>query len=116
MGVEAVGRPRQDAEGQGGSDAVSLLGKSFADQRPDGQMRFPPGTEPPLGIACVCVLGPNAKGMRAELMPGWTWSECVRPMLPEGMQGPHNLPARHVGFVTKGTFHISHADGARSTT
>ena len=100
----------KDAEGGGGSDAVSLLGKSFADA-PDKTIRFPPGTEPPLGIACVCVLGPNAKAMRGVLQPGWTWTECVRPMLPEGMRDRTSCPARHVGFVAKGTLHLSHADG-----
>lgn len=107
----AAGGGTTYATGMEEAEAASLVAKAF-EGGADKTMVFPPNAEEPLGTACVCMLGPNAKGMKASLKPGWTWQECVKPMLPEAMKDRTTCPARHVGFVKSGTFHMKHSDGS----
>jgi mannose-6-phosphate isomerase-like protein (cupin superfamily) len=65
--------------------------------------------EMPNGAACVCMMG-TAKGMKATLQPGWTWKTGARTMLPPDKQDLDRCPARHVGFVLKGTFHMKNVE------
>src|SRR5436309_12106157 len=43
---------------------------------------------------------------RLTLEPGWTWSECIKPVA-----GTDNCQARHVGMVQSGRMQVNHEDG-----
>ncbi len=43
---------------------------------------------------------------RMVMEPGWTWSECVRPVV-----GTDSCQVRHVGFMHTGTLRVKHDDG-----
>lgn len=44
---------------------------------------------------------------RLELEPGWSWSECIKPVA-----GTESCQVRHVGVVQSGTLHVTHDDGS----
>jgi len=46
---------------------------------------------------------------RMVLEPGWSWSECIKPVA-----GTDSCQARHVGFVQAGTLHVTHDDGSEA--
>ena len=46
---------------------------------------------------------------RMVLQPGWSWSECVKPVA-----GTDSCQARHVGFVQSGTLRVIHDDGSEA--
>ena len=43
---------------------------------------------------------------RLTLEPGWTWSECVKPVA-----GTESCQHRHVGVVQSGQLRVTHEDG-----
>jgi hypothetical protein len=46
---------------------------------------------------------------RLTLEPGWSWEECVKPVV-----GTESCEARHVGVVSTGRMHIRHDDGSEA--
>jgi hypothetical protein len=48
----------------------------------------------------------GASVARMRLEPGWSWSECVKPIV-----GGERCQARHVGLLQSGTLHVVHDDG-----
>ena len=48
----------------------------------------------------------GVKAMRMTVQPGWTWSECIKPVA-----GTERCQAHHVGVMISGTLHIAHDDG-----
>jgi mannose-6-phosphate isomerase-like protein (cupin superfamily) len=46
---------------------------------------------------------------RLTFQPGWTWSECVKPVV-----GTTSCQARHVGAVISGRLHVVHDDGTEA--
>ena len=48
----------------------------------------------------------NTTAARFALEPGWSWSECVKPVA-----GTDSCQARHVGIVQSGRMRVSHEDG-----
>lgn len=71
--------------------------KSF--NSPD-ETRTPDKTE----LAIVNLGGVAAARMTAQ--PGWSWSECVKPMV-----GTDSCQAHHVGVAQSGRLHVKHEDG-----
>ena len=49
----------------------------------------------------------NTTAARFALEPGWSWSECVKPVA-----GTDSCQARHVGIVQSGRMRVSHEDGS----
>ena len=43
---------------------------------------------------------------RATFQPGWSWSECVKPVA-----GTDSCQTRHIGTVVSGRLHVAHEDG-----
>jgi hypothetical protein len=43
---------------------------------------------------------------RLTLEPGWTWAECIKPIV-----GTDSCQLRHVGVAQSGTMRIAHEDG-----
>jgi hypothetical protein len=43
---------------------------------------------------------------RLTLEPGWTWAECVRPVV-----GTESCQLKHVGVVQSGRMRVTHEDG-----
>ena len=48
------------------------------------------------------------KAARMTAQPGWTWSECVKPVA-----GTDRCQARHVGVVVAGSLSVDHDDGSQ---
>jgi hypothetical protein len=48
----------------------------------------------------------GVKAARLTVEPGWTWSECIRPVV-----GTESCQAHHVGVIVSGAMHIVHDDG-----
>src|SRR5579884_1507597 len=46
---------------------------------------------------------------RMVLEPGWTWSDCSKPVA-----GTDSCQVRHVGIVQSGTLHVTHDDGSEA--
>jgi len=46
---------------------------------------------------------------RLTLQPGWSWEECVKPVV-----GTESCQARHVGVATHGRMVIQHDDGSEA--
>ena len=44
---------------------------------------------------------------RLTCQPGWSWQECIKPIV-----GTDSCQVHHVGLVQSGRIHISHEDGA----
>lgn len=76
---------------------AGMVKKSF--DAPD-ESRTPEKTR-----ADVVDLG-STKAARLTLEPGWSWSECIKPIA-----GTESCQARHVGAVLSGRMHIVHDDG-----
>lgn len=55
-------------------------------------------------IEMVHLGGVSAARMRLE--PGWSWAECVKPIV-----GGEHCQVHHVGTLVSGTMHIVHEDG-----
>jgi hypothetical protein len=43
---------------------------------------------------------------RLTCEPGWSWSECIKPVV-----GTDSCQIRHVGIVESGALHVAHDDG-----
>ena len=43
---------------------------------------------------------------RVKLEPGWSWSECIKPIV-----GTESCQILHVGVVQSGQMHVEHEDG-----
>ena len=82
-----------------GDEGVSPLHVQNIDTNPTKKIEMTNGE------GCVCMMG-SGKGMKATLKPGWTWKTGARMLLPKEKQDLDRCPARHVGFVMKGTFHM----------
>src|SRR6476660_8026206 len=48
----------------------------------------------------------SVKAARMTLQPGWTWSECIKPIA-----GTDSCQVHHEGMVAQGTMHVRHDDG-----
>jgi hypothetical protein len=46
---------------------------------------------------------------RFELQPGWTWSDCIKPLV-----GTDSCQAAHLGYVLSGGIHIASTDGTEA--
>jgi hypothetical protein len=55
-------------------------------------------------VAVVDLAGVKAARLTAQ--PGWTWSECIKPVV-----GGESCQAHHVGVIVSGTMHVRHEDG-----
>jgi hypothetical protein len=80
---------------------ANLVGKNFDDA---DEIRKPDKT-----TVEVVDLGDGVKAARMTLQPGWTWSECVKPVA-----GTDRCQARHVGVVVSGRIHVVHDDGTEA--
>jgi mannose-6-phosphate isomerase-like protein (cupin superfamily) len=54
----------------------------------------------------VVRMGGAATAARLTLQPGWSWSECIKPVV-----GTDSCQVRHVGFVQSGRMRVTHDDG-----
>ena len=77
----------------------TLASKSF--DAPD-ETRTPPKTE-----VGVVDLG-DVKAARMTMQPGWSWSECIKPIV-----GTDSCEIHHVGTVVSGRLAIKHNDGTQ---
>ena len=75
----------------------TLAAKSF--DAPD-ETRTPPKT-----VVGVVDLG-DVKAARMTMQPGWSWSECIKPLV-----GTDSCEVHHVGTVVSGRLAIKHNDG-----
>ena len=48
----------------------------------------------------------TASAARFTLQPGWSWAECIKPIV-----GTDSCQLRHVGVVLSGAMHVAHQDG-----
>jgi hypothetical protein len=48
----------------------------------------------------------TASAARFTLEPGWSWAECIKPIV-----GTDSCQLRHVGVVVSGAMRIAHEDG-----
>jgi mannose-6-phosphate isomerase-like protein (cupin superfamily) len=55
-------------------------------------------------IDIVRMGGTSAARMRLE--PGWSWAECIKPVV-----GGDSCQVHHVGVILSGTMHVAHNDG-----
>ena len=44
---------------------------------------------------------------RYTFQPGWTWAECIKPVV-----GTDSCQTEHVGYVVSGSLHVTHEDGS----
>lgn len=51
----------------------------------------------------------DATVARLTLQPGWTWSDCIKPVA-----GTESCQAAHLGFIVSGRIHIKADDGAEA--
>ena len=54
----------------------------------------------------VVRLGGGTTAARLSLSPGWSWAECIRPVV-----GGESCQNRHVGVLQSGTMRVRHDDG-----
>ena len=60
---------------------------------------------PDKAVVEVVDLGP-VKAARMTLHPGWSWSECIKPIA-----GTESCQGHHVGTVVSGQLRVRHDDG-----
>jgi hypothetical protein len=48
----------------------------------------------------------DATAARLTLEPGWSWAQCIKPVV-----GGESCQLRHLGVVQSGTMRITHEDG-----
>ena len=70
--------------------------------RPD-ESRTPEKTS----VSVVHLGGASVARITAE--PGWTWSECIKPVA-----GTDTCQAAHLGYVVSGRLHVTADDGAEA--
>lgn len=51
----------------------------------------------------------DATVARLTVQPGWSWAECIRPVV-----GGESCRAAHLGYVVSGRLHITADDGAEA--
>jgi hypothetical protein len=44
---------------------------------------------------------------RYTFQPGWSWSECIKPVA-----NTESCQTEHIGYAVSGTLHIKHSDGS----
>ena len=49
----------------------------------------------------------SVKAARMTLLPGWRWSECIKPVA-----RTDSCQVHHVGTVASGQLHVEHEDGS----
>ena len=76
---------------------VNLISRSFDDADEN--------RTPPKASIAVLTLG-SVNAARLTLQPGWSWSECIQPIV-----GTESCQVRHVGTAISGTLHLKHNDG-----
>jgi mannose-6-phosphate isomerase-like protein (cupin superfamily) len=54
----------------------------------------------------VVRMGGAATAARLTLQPGWSWSECIKPIV-----GTESCKVHHVGFLQSGRMSVRHDDG-----
>jgi hypothetical protein len=79
---------------------ASLAAKSF--DKPD-ETRAPDKTK-----VEIVDLG-TAKAARFTLQPGWTWADCIKPVV-----GGDHCQLLHIGTVASGRLHVKHTDGSEA--
>jgi hypothetical protein len=60
---------------------------------------------PPKTNVAVVRMG-STSAARFNLDPGWSWAECIKPIV-----GTDNCQLRHVGLCQSGAMQIKHEDG-----
>jgi mannose-6-phosphate isomerase-like protein (cupin superfamily) len=80
---------------------TGLASKSF--DNPD-ETRTPDKT-----AVHVVRLTDEVQAARMTLQPGWSWAECIKPVV-----GGDHCQARHVGVVLSGRMHVDHTDGSEA--
>ena len=53
-------------------------------------------------------VGPTEVG-RFTFQPGWSWSECIKPVV-----GTESCQQEHLGYAVSGRIHIAHNDGTET--
>ena len=48
----------------------------------------------------------GASAARMKLDPGWSWEECIKPIV-----GTDSCQHRHLGVLLSGAMHVAHEDG-----
>jgi hypothetical protein len=48
----------------------------------------------------------TASAARMRLDPGWSWAECIKPVV-----GTDSCQVRHLGVLLSGAMHVKHEDG-----
>jgi hypothetical protein len=48
----------------------------------------------------------GASAARMKLEPGWSWAECIKPIV-----GTDSCQHRHLGVLVSGAMHVAHEDG-----
>jgi hypothetical protein len=51
----------------------------------------------------------GSSAARFEFAPGWTWADCIKPVV-----GTESCQLRHVGVAMSGSMHIAHDDGTEA--
>src|SRR5919198_234920 len=71
-----------------------------------GDFGSPDETRTPDKTTVELVRMGGATASRMRLEPGWSWSECVKPIA-----GGERCQAHHVGLLQSGTMRVVHEDG-----
>jgi mannose-6-phosphate isomerase-like protein (cupin superfamily) len=54
----------------------------------------------------VVRMGGSTSAARLTLQPGWSWADCIKPVV-----GTDSCQVHHVGFVQSGRMRVTHDDG-----
>jgi hypothetical protein len=71
-----------------------------------GSFDAPDETRAPSKTNVAVVRMGSATVARLTLEPGWSWEECIKPIV-----GTDSCQLRHVGLAQSGAMHITHEDG-----
>jgi hypothetical protein len=71
-----------------------------------GNFDAPDETRTPDKTHVAVVRMGSASAARMTFEPGWSWAECIKPIV-----GTESCQVRHVGLAQSGAMHVSHDDG-----
>ena len=71
-----------------------------------GSFDAPDETRAPSKTNVAVVRMGSTTAARLTLEPGWSWAECIKPVV-----GTESCQLRHVGLAHSGAMHIAHEDG-----
>ena len=73
-----------------------------------GSFETPDETRTPSKTTVQLVRLGGTTAARMTLEPGWTWAECIKPIV-----GTEGCQLRHVGLAQSGAMGIAHEDGTK---